>query len=205
MRPIRQSWLSMNGEPVTALEYAGALISKVSVSEGDLQRVSTQKLQWITTGADSPQLALVTGKKGASFLDGNGKKKAGISKPIPYGTMLFVLEITDKQYYVYWKDGFGYINRDSADLLPVCEEDFRTGLVSLNGRTAGTTPVAVRKEPSAKAKSIGEWKPGTPVAVVSKVSDFYLVEGKGLRGWVNDKYLTLEGADEDGQKIDEGK
>ena len=134
----------------------------------------------------------MTGKKGAAFLDGNGKKKEGVSKPIPYGTMLFVLEVTDKQYYVAWKDGFGYIKRDTAELLP-------------NGKTAGTSPVNVRKDPSPKGKSIGEWKPGTPVAVVSKVSDFYLVEGKGLRGWVNAKFLTLEGADEDGQKINEGE
>ena len=65
--------------------------------------------------------------------------------------------------------------------------------------------MTVRKDPTAKGKSIGEWKPGTPVAVVSKVSDFYLVEGKGLRGWVNAKYLTLEGADDNGQKVDEGE
>ena len=205
MRPIRRSWLSLDGAPVTASEYAGALVSKVSVSGGEQQRVSTKDLQWTTTGSDSPQLALVNGKKGAPLLDGNGKKKAGISKPIPYGTMLFVLEATDKQYYVAWKDGFGYIKKDTADLLPVCEESFSTGLISLNGKTAGTSTVNVRKEPSAKGKSIGEWKPGTPVAVVSKVSDFYLVEGKGLRGWINAKYLTLEGADDNGQKVDEGE
>ena len=205
MRPIRQPWLSLEGKPVTASEYAGALISKVAVEDGEQQRVSTRDLQWTTAGMDSPQLALVTGKKGASFLDGNGKKKEGISKPIPYGTMLFVLEVTDKQFYVAWKDGFGYISRDSAELLPVSEEIFQTGLITLNGKAAGTSPVAVRREPTAKAKSIGEWKPGTPVAVISKVSDFYLLEGKGLRGWVNAKYLTLEGADNDGQKINEGE
>ena len=205
MRPIRSAWLSLNGEPVTASEYAGALVSKVAVNGGESQRVNTRDLQWTTTGADSPQLVQVTGKKGAAFLDGNGKKKEGVSKPIPYGTMLFVLEVTDKQYYVAWKDGFGYIKRDTAELLPVSGDDFRTGLISLNGKTAGTSPVNVRKDPSPKGKSIGEWKPGTPVAVVSKVSDFYLVEGKGLRGWVNAKFLTLEGADEDGQKINEGE
>jgi SH3-like domain-containing protein len=83
--------------------------------------------------------------------------------------------------------------------------EFTTGLVSLNGKTAGTSPVTVRKEPSAKAKSIGEWKPGTPVAVISQQGDFCLVEAKGLRGWVNNKYLALEGANSDGQKVDKGE
>ena len=125
--------------------------------------------------------------------DGNGKKKDGISKAIPYGSMAFVIGITDKQYYIAWKDSFGFISRDVAELLPVSEDSFRTGLIALNGKTAGTSPVTVRKEPSAKAKSIGEWKPGTPIAVISEKGDFYFVEGKGLRGWVNQKFIKLEG------------
>lgn len=205
MRPVRQAWLTLNGDPVTDVEYAGALVSKVTVPGREAQRVNTRDLQWTTAGADGPRLALVTGKKGASFLDGKGKKKEGVSKPIPYGTMLFVLDITNDQYYVTWKDSFGYINRNAAELLPVSDKDFVTGLITLNGKTAGTSPVTVRKDPSAKGKSIAEWKPGTPVAVISQQGDFYLVEAKGLRGWVNNKYLALEGADDNGQKIDKGE
>ena len=159
----------------------------------------------ITAGEATMVLYQVTGKKGASFTDGNGKKKDGITKPIPYGSMAFVIGITDKQYYIAWKDSFGFINKESAELLPVSEDSFRTGLITLNGKTAGTSPITVRKEPSAKAKSIGEWKPGTPVAVISEKGDFYFVEGKGLRGWVNQKFLKLEGEKNDGQKVDEGE
>ena len=205
MRPVRQAWLQLNGHPVTSFEYAGSLMSKVAVSGGESQRVNTRDLTWTTSGSDTPQLALVTGKKGAALLDGNGKKKAGISKAIPYGTMVFVLETTDKQFYIPWRDSFGYISRDAAELISISEDSFRTGLVSLNGRTAGTAPITVRKEPTTKAKSIGEWKPGTPVAVLGQDGEFYLVEGKGLRGWIHNKYLTLEGADNDGQKIDKGE
>ena len=205
MRPVRTPWLSLNGSSVTDVEYAGALVSKVTVSGNESQRVSTRDLSWTTLGADSPKLALVTGKKGASLLDGNGKKKEGISKPLGYGSMAYVLEVTDKKLLIAWKDVFGYISRSDAELLSASDEEFITGLVSLNGRTAGTSPVTVRKEASGKAKSIGEWKPGTPVAVISKSGEFYLVEGKGLRGWIQSKYLTLEGAEPDGQKVDEGE
>ena len=205
MRPVRNAWLSLNGAPVTETEYAGALVSKVTISGSESQRVSTKDLSWNTAGAESPQIALVTGKKGATLLDGNGKKKEGISKPLGYGSMAFVLEVTDKHLFIAWKDSFGYIKRSDAELLPASTEDYLTGLVSLNGKTAGTSPVTVRKEASGKSKSIGEWKPGTPVAVLSKSGDFYLVEGKGLRGWIQSKYITLEGADPDGQKVDEGE
>ena len=113
--------------------------------------------------------------------------------------------MTDKQFYIPWKDSYGFISRESAELLPVSQDSFRTGLISLNGKTAGTSPITVRKEPSAKAKSIGEWKPGTPVAVLYDKGEFYFVEGKGLRGWVHQKYLKLEGEENDGQKVDEGE
>ena len=206
MRPLRNSWMTLDGQSVTDMEYAGALVSKVTVAGSEeAQRVNTRDLQWTTDGADAPQLALITGKKGASFTDGNGKKKDGISKPIPYGTMVFVIGMTDKQFYIPWKDSYGFISRESAELLPVSQDSFRTGLISLNGKTAGTSPITVRKEPSAKAKSIGEWKPGTPVAVLYDKGEFYFVEGKGLRGWVHQKYLKLEGEENDGQKVDEGE
>ena len=203
---MRNSWMTLDGQSVTDMEYAGALVSKVTVAGSEeAQRVNTRDLQWTTDGADAPQLALITGKKGASFTDGNGKKKDGISKPIPYGTMVFVIGMTDKQFYIPWKDSYGFISRESAELLPVSQDSFRTGLISLNGKTAGTSPITVRKEPSAKAKSIGEWKPGTPVAVLYDKGEFYFVEGKGLRGWVHQKYLKLEGEENDGQKVDEGE
>ena len=203
MRPVRSAWLSLNGSPVTDVEYSGALVSKVTTGGSEAQRINTRDLSWTTVGADGPKIALITGKKGASLLDGSGKKKD--IKPLGYGSMAFVLEVTEKKLFVAWKDTFGYINRSDAELLSASEEEFMTGLVSLNGKTAGTSPVTVRKEASGKAKSIGEWKPGTPVAVVSKSGEYYLVEAKGLRGWIQSKYLTLEGAEPDGQKVDEGE
>lgn len=204
MRPIRKPWLTLGSEAVTDLEYAGAMVTKVTTN-GEAKRVNTRDLTWTTTGSDKPLLALVTKKKGAALLDGNGKKKEGINKPLGYGTMVIVLEVTEKQYYVAYKDVFGYISRDAAEPLDVAAGDFRTGLVAVNGRTAGTSPVNVRREPSAKAKNAGEWKPGTPVAVAEKKGEFYLVEGKGLRGWIQDKFLKLEGGESDGTSVDEGE
>ena len=204
MRPIRAAWLKLGETPVKEFEYAGALITKVTTT-GDAQRVKTRDLQWTTLGSEKPQLVIVTKKKGATYQDGAGKKKDGFNKALPYGTMLIALEITDKSVYVAHKGTFGYVARDAVDVLDVSTDDFQTGLVSINGRTAGTAPVNVRRDPSAKGKTIGEWKPGTPVAVAAKDGEFYLVEGKGLRGWVQNKFLTLEGEDSDGQKVDEGE
>lgn len=204
MRPVRSAWLTLDGVPVKDCEYAGALVTKV-VTTGDAQRVSTRDLQWTTLGAEGPKLVIVTKKKGTSYLDGTGKKKDGFNKVLPWGTMLIALEVTDQSCYVAYRDTFGYVDREAVDLLDPSREDFRTGLVSINGRTAGTFPVNVRRDPSPKGKTIGEWKPGTPVAVAGREGEFYLVEAKGLRGWVHEKFLTLEGGASDGQTVDQGE
>ena len=186
-------------------EYAGAMVTRVSVAGGEPVRVNTRDLHWTTQGADDPTLALVTKKGGVSFVDGNGKKKEGFGKKIAGGTMLPVLAETEKQWYVFYRGKFGFIDKKGAQALPVEQDEFRTGLVSLNGRTAGTTPVNFRMDGTAKSSIVGDWKPGTPVALVEKKGEFWLAEGKGRRGWIHEKYITAEGADTDGQKVDEGE
>ena len=78
------------------------------------------------------------------------------------------------------------------DLLPVYQEAFSTGIVSIDGKTAGTAKVTARTSPKKKAAQVAEWTIGTPVAVVEKSGEHYLVEGKGRRGWIHQKYLTLD-------------
>ena len=84
------------------------------------------------------------------------------------------------------------------DLLPVVLEDAPTGLLSINGRTSGTAMINLRAESGGKRK-IGELKIGTPVSVAEQKGDACLVEGKGLRGWVDLDYLTLDDAPDSGE------
>ena len=87
--------------------------------------------------------------------------------------------------------------------------------IAQNGNTSGGSQVTVHLNPDKKSTGLFLWKTGTPVAVVEKQDSYVLVEGKGCRGWVHEKYLLLdeqetsenntEGSQENGQKIDEGK
>ena len=81
------------------------------------------------------------------------------------------------------------------DLLPVQQEAFATGIVSMNGKTAGTAKVTVRNTPKGNGIRVTEWTIGTPVAVVETGKEYTLVEGKGYRGWIQNKYLTLDTAE----------
>ena len=191
MRLICRPWLKADTgaglQPVTP-EYAGALVCKVNTGT-DSVRVPSKDLSWTTDGADGPRVAVITNKKGAKLTDGDGSPVGNTLYP---GAMFIVLRVEDDLCYVFWKDNFYYISRKNVDLLPVMQESFSTGLVSANGKTAGTVKVTVRNTPSAKGARVTEWTIGTPVAVVETGSEYTLVEGKGYRGWIPNKNLTLD-------------
>ena len=189
---IATPWLQAqaDGELVPAgLEYAGALVSRVTL-KGEEVRVPTSTLTWTTPGADGPRIALITNKKGTYLMDGNKKPLRRYSKKQNVGTMMMALGVEDDLCYVFWKDTFGYVSLKDVELLPAQEGGFSTGIVSMNGKTAGTAKVIARNSPLAKGAKVTEWTIGTPVAVVETGKDFTLVEGKGRRGWILNKYLT---------------
>ena len=64
--------------------------------------------------------------------------------------------------------------------------------MSANGKTAGTTKVTLWQAPKAKNPKVAQLTIGTPVAIADTNGEFVLVEGKGYRGWVHQKYLTRD-------------
>ena len=194
MRIIRRPWVTAEGESgpqAVTFDYAGALMSRV-VLNGENVRIPTKDLSWETEGAEGPQIAVVSNKKGTNLVDGAGKTVERYSKKLGIGTMLPVLQVEKDLCYVFWKDTFCYVSRKDVELLPVSGESFRTGIISLNGKTAGTATVVARSTASPKSAKVTEWTIGTPVAVVEASGEYYLVEGKGRRGWIHQKYLTLD-------------
>ena len=130
--------------------------------------------------------------------------------------MVILLSCDGDSIYAWWDDAYGYLNPEDVTILPASEASFSTGLIAQNGNTTGGSQVTVHLNPDNKSTGLAIWKTGTPVAVVEKQGSYCLVEAKGLRGWVHEKYILLdqqeetnqndtEGSLEDGQKIDEGK
>ena len=70
---------------------------------------------------------------------------------------------------------------------------FSTGVLSANGKTAGTAKITLRSTNSAKSARVADYTIGTPVAVVAENDDQLLVEAKGRRGWIQKKYYTPDG------------
>lgn len=211
MRLVRRDWLQLetdSGLESVELDYSGTMVTKVIRGQDDTAeslRVPTKDLRWTTSGSDSPKVAIVSNKKGANLLDGDGKNLERYSKKLNPGTLLTVLGVDEDLCYVFWKDTFCYIAAKNVDLLPVHEGSFSSGIVSMNGKTSGTAKVTVRAGTKKNSAKVTEWTIGTPVAIAEKDGSYYLAEGKGRRGWIHEQYITLEGADTDGQTVDQGE
>ena len=211
MRLVRKDWLQLetdSGLESVELDYSGTMVTKVIRGQDDTAeslRVPTKDLRWTTSGSDSPKVAIVSNKKGANLLDGDGKNLERYSKKLNPGTLLTVLGVDEDLCYVFWKDTFCYIAAKNVDLLPVHEGSFSSGIVSMNGKTSGTAKVTVRAGAKKNSAKVTEWTIGTPVAIAEKDGSYYLAEGKGRRGWIHEQYITLEGADTDGQTVDQGE
>ena len=211
MRLVRRDWLQLETEgglESVGLDYSGAMVTKVIRGQegaSESLRVPTKDLRWNTTGADSPKVAVVSNKKGANLVDGDGKNLERYSKKLTPGTLLTVLDAGEDLCYVFWRDTFCYIATKNVDLLPVHDGSFSSGIVSMNGKTSGTAKVTVRAGTNKKSVKVTEWTIGTPIAIAGKDGSYYLAEGKGRRGWIHEQYVTLEGADTDGQTVDQGE
>ena len=182
MRLIRPQWLLADlgsGTQGVSVEYAGALMTKVTRDE-EAMRMPTNELH-LSAGA-TPQVALVTAKKGARPLDGGNT--------IRHGAMMLVLNVLEDSVYVFRDDSFLLLDAKDVTLLPAETGTFQTGLISVNGKTTGSVQITVHRNPKGNSDDITKWKPGTPVAVVERDGEFLLMEGKGYRGWVHEKYFT---------------
>ncbi len=204
MRLIRPSWLkwqTAEGDVTVSLEQVGTMLCRVRKNE-TVEWAFTRDLRWNCLGTDTPQIAVITRKNGTTLRDGEGKKISGY-KLIPRGTLLLPLQLNPSTVYIAYKGTFGYINRADLTLLDLPESGFRTGLVSVNGKTGGTSSVKVRAEASSKSKVVAEWQIGSHLAIADQQGDFYLAEARGVRAWIHEKYVTLEGADTDGTQVDQ--
>ncbi|MBR6165773.1 MAG: SH3 domain-containing protein [Clostridia bacterium] len=191
MRLIRPPWLKADlgdGLKTVALDYTGALVSRVT-RDGEVFRIPTRDLR-VGRNAAVPQIALVTAKKGTRLLDGNGKVISGV-KRLPMNGMALLLEVGEDSLYAWWDNAFGFLSPKDVEVLSP-GENYRTGVISVNGKTSGTAEIPVHMNPKATSKKITSWKAGTPVAVAGTQDEFLLLEGKGIRGWVHSKYLAQD-------------
>lgn len=222
MRLIRRPWLKADlGEGLKAVDvdYAGSLVTRVT-RDGQAFRIPTRDLVLFSAAESAaPNVALVTAKKGTYLLDGNGKRLVNSKNAyiqLRRSEMVLLIDSGEDFHYVHWNDLYGYLSAADVTVLSPAEGSFRTGVLAVNGGTSGNRNVTGYLNPDKKSTGVFQLPTGTPVAVAEEKDGYFLVEGKGRRGWVMEKNILLdspetgeenntEGSQNNGKKISEGK
>ena len=204
---IRMQWLKAGteeGMKGVSVEYAGAAVTKVT-RDRKSWRVPTAQLELGGTNPAAPKVAIVTAQKGTYLKDGDGKRVKNVSV-IKRNYMALLLSSEGETYYAYWDGSFGYIDaKDVTVLEPLAEGTYQTALIAINGKTNGGSSVTVHLNPQKTSTGLAMWSTGTPVALIEKQDVWYLAEGKGMRGWVHEKYILLDQPETAGVETAEGQ
>ncbi|MBQ9210073.1 MAG: hypothetical protein IJ153_00090 [Clostridia bacterium] len=187
-RLIRPTWVYYQG----AEEKIGATMVTLSSGESEItvnkknQVVPTRELSWGDEG--TPRLAVVNQKKAIRLLNAAGKRIA----TIPSCSVIPVLREEEEQVYVMYNGQRGYVNNEDVELFDPLAGEIVHGVISVKGNTSGRATVKLRYGPSEKERVVDNWKTGTKVTLIRKENDFWQVEAKGLRLWVQENYVTVE-------------
>ncbi len=187
-RLIRPAWVYYLGNE----GRIGA--SMISFSSGECEikvndtrmTVPTRELIW--GDGEKPMLALVPTRKAVRLLNDAGKRIA----TIPGRTVVPVLREEEDRVYVLAEEQRGYVLKSDIEMIEPVQGEIMHGTVSVGGNTSGRATVKMRFGPSGKERVADQWKTGTPVILISKEDEFWLVEGKGVRLWVHQDYITAE-------------
>ena len=111
---------------------------------------------------------------------------------IPYHTVIEILEVDGDWAKAVYNGKTGFVSLSDVDLTGFVSEIIGSGTITLNGNASGRAEIKIRYAGSSSGKVVDNWKTGTKVTVLDEKNGFCQIEAKGLRVWVQDKYLTLD-------------
>ena len=201
-RLIRPPWLFLlSGDqriPVSLVQ-AGSALCQV-LQDDVLTTVPTASLSWTSQGTDTLSVAVVKGTKRVPLKNGEGRRIGSLAPC----SLHLVTDLGEETVRIRSEEQSGYVSLKDVEILPVSPTPPRVARITLKGSASGRAAIKIRYGPSPKAKILAEWKTGVQVAVTGEADGFFQVEGNGLRGWIAEKYITME-VDTNGQKINEGE
>ena len=191
LRLIRPPWLFRVGEDgeksALTLKYPGTAYFVVEAGE-ETEQIPATEVFWETDAPDDKRLAVVNKKSGATLKNSAGKKTARL----PACSILPVISLGSKNAKVIYNGKTGFVSLSDVDLTGFVSEIIGSGTITLNGNASGRAEIKIRYAGSSSGKVVDNWKTGTKVTVLDEKNGFCQIEAKGLRVWVQDKYLTLD-------------
>ncbi len=170
--------------PVEMVTF-GTVLCEVTRTGKKTMTVLTRDLDW-RRDTEAKMAALVTGRKSIAMKNHSGTKL----KTIPGRSVLQVLGVEEDRVRVRYDEAVGYVESKSVELMDLSQISGIQGQLSLNGSTSGRAKIKVRLTPGGKV--LGEYVTGTDLVMLAEEEDAYEVELKGIRGYVQKEFVTLE-------------
>ena len=185
--------VTLASEPGKAveLETLGTVTSLVRV-DGQTREIPTAELVFGENVPMEKRVAVVratrTGQ--ATMHSVKSVKSYTVMYKVPCGTIVGVVKTGSKYTRIVYKGKLGYVLTAALEYLSPASTPLGRGTISLYGKATGKTEINIRGSGSHYSRIITSWKTASEVLVWAKEKDFYEVEFNGVRGWVQEKFLT---------------
>ena len=181
-----------NGNVQVPLELLGSTTSKVTYN-GATTEVATADLVFSTDVPEDKRIAVVYAPNtGKASLRAKASSSADVLKKCKAGTIVSVLEYGKKFCKINYNGSVGYILTSCLQFISPDEQSVGTGVLTYKGKATGRTTINVRNDADGDSAKITEWKTGTSVQVYGEKDGWYEIEANGMRGYVMEKFLTME-------------
>ena len=180
------------GNVQVTLEQLGSTTSKVRYN-GTTTEVNTADLVFSSDVPEGKRIAVVYAPNtGKASLRAKASSSADVLKKCKAGTIVSVLEYGKKFCKINYNGSVGYILTSCLQFISPDEQSVGTGVLTYKGKATGRTTINVRNDADGDSAKITEWKTGTSVQVYGEKDGWYEIEANGMRGYVMEKFLTLE-------------
>ncbi len=160
--------------------------------EGEEIEVPTAELEFPGNVSSDKRIASIYAQRtGKCSLRKKASENATVLKKCKTGHLVLVLEYGRKWSKICYEDQVGYVLTSCLNFYPADEEPIGTGVLHYNGKTTGKRTFAIRTIADSSCAVVGDWRIGSEVLVFAEEGVWFEIELDGQRGWVRDKYLTL--------------
>ena len=171
--------------------YIGLARSMIEIS-GQQLMVNTCDLAWSTEAPANQVLAVVDANRvGYAALRANTSVKSFILDHCTTGKVVRVLSTGKNWTKVDYEGMRGYVLTSSLEFYPNMIRSFETGLVAIEGRTVGKSPINVRAKPKNGSRILGSYVVGTPLTIFSRDDQWCEVDVEGSHCYILTEYVEL--------------
>ena len=172
--------------------WMGVGRSKVRL-HGEERIVNTWELEWATEAPAKKVLAVVNAPvQGNVSIREKSSTKAFSMGRITTGEVVRVVSTGKNWTMVDYYGMRGYVLTSALTFYENTEREFRTGCISVKGKTKGTDTVWIRSAPKNNGRHLKEYTQGTPLTIFAMDEKWTEVDVEGWHCYILSEYVTMD-------------